>query len=168
MAPAKSLIAAGTGQGRIVGRGVVQHQAVEDFALPGVGGDKWENGKKRLRCRESQGFVALGRWRLFALTVEKGEPKVCEKRRRRDHDCSVRIARGDDVSNVHVNAFLDPENNTVTRELTAVTCHVSPSTLLCFNFVALELQVFRQYPNPSSWHTALHFRFCFPTRLPRR
>ena len=36
MAPAKSLIAAGTAQGEIVGRGVAQHQAVEVFALSGV------------------------------------------------------------------------------------------------------------------------------------
>lgn len=74
VAPAKSLIAAGTGQGGIVGRGVVQHQAVEDFASPGMG--KRVKGKKRSRCRESHGFVVLGRWRLFALTVEKGEPRV--------------------------------------------------------------------------------------------
>lgn len=74
VAPAKSLIAAGTGQGGIVGRGVVQYQAVEDFALPGM--EKRVKGKKRLRCRESPGFVALGRWRLFALTVEKGGPRV--------------------------------------------------------------------------------------------
>jgi hypothetical protein len=78
VAPAKSLIAAGTGQGGIVGRGVVQHQAVEDFALPGMG--KRVKGKKRLRCRESHGFVALGRWRLFALTVEKDEPRVRVRR----------------------------------------------------------------------------------------
>jgi len=84
VAPAKSLIAAGTGQGGIVGRGVLQHQAVEDFALHGMRRGKWEKGekgkrekgKKRLRCRESHGFAALGRWRLFALTVEKGEPRV--------------------------------------------------------------------------------------------
>lgn len=54
VAPAKSLIAAGTSWGRIVGRGVVQHQAVEDFAFSGVGGDKWKKGV--------DGFVAFGRW----------------------------------------------------------------------------------------------------------
>lgn len=103
---------------------------------------KWE---KRLGCRGSHGFAALGRWRLFALTVEKGDQGSGEKRRRRDQkgggdgrlrlalSCSVRIARGDDVSSVHVNAL----ENTVTRELTAVTCHgyISPS-VLCSNFVA--------------------------------
>ena len=48
VAPAKSLIAAGTSQGRIVGRGVVQHQAVEDFPFPGVGGGKLEKGVEML------------------------------------------------------------------------------------------------------------------------
>ena len=58
VAPAKSLNAAGTSQGQIVGRGVAQHQAVEDFAFSGVGGDKWETG--------ADGFVAFGRRRVFA------------------------------------------------------------------------------------------------------
>ena len=69
VAPAKNLIAAGTGQGGIVGRGVLQYQAVEDFALWAETNEKMRN---RLRCR----FVALGKWRLFALTVEKGEARV--------------------------------------------------------------------------------------------
>lgn len=39
------------------------------------------NGKKGKREKEVEmpgvpGFAALGRWRLFALTVEKGEPRV--------------------------------------------------------------------------------------------
>jgi hypothetical protein len=64
VAPAKSLIAAGTGQGVIVGRGVVQHQAVEDFALPGMG--KRVKGEKRLRCRVPQ-FCRFGKMETFCL-----------------------------------------------------------------------------------------------------
>jgi len=46
VAPAKGLLLQERARGRIVGRGVVQHQAVEDFALSGAGGDKWENEKR--------------------------------------------------------------------------------------------------------------------------
>lgn len=78
VAPAKSLIAAGTGQGGIIGRGVVQHQAVEDFALHGMRGDKWENGKmgKEVGMPGVPRFCRFGKMEAFCLDCGERRPRV--------------------------------------------------------------------------------------------
>jgi len=69
VAPAKSLIAAGTGQGGIVGRGVVQHQAVEDFALPAWAETNGKRGKgeKEVEMPGVPRFCCFGKMETFCL-----------------------------------------------------------------------------------------------------